>query len=383
MIKASIIKEFRLIFSDLHSLAVLFLMPISFMLIMTFALSNKAEDLTKSINLNITQQDSNLAESLLKAYLSDVGFSQDINQQADVTLELATGFESALFADQANSVITFSHATSLSPQMTSLAKQHLQIALAKVKLHIYLLDAGQLSESMPLAEQMSRVSEQTNQLKLVSFKREENYQAVQHSIPSWLVFGVFFIVLPISITLISESQNGTLLRVTTFPISNTAYFSAKLLAFYLVSFTQAIVLMIIGFTVIPKLVDAPSLNVLQLVPALPLLAVTCATAVTFGAVIASQIKSHEQAIVIGGGTNILLAAISGLMVPLDIMPKAMQTIAQLSPMHWAQSGLKNLFISDSDVLSLTTALPLIIFSVICGVLALWLFELKVRKLQWK
>ena len=82
MIKASIIKEFRLIFSDLHSLAVLFLMPISFMLIMTFALSNKAEDLTKSINLNITQQDSNLAESLLKAYLSDVGFSQDINQHA-------------------------------------------------------------------------------------------------------------------------------------------------------------------------------------------------------------------------------------------------------------------------------------------------------------
>ena len=119
MIKASIIKEFRLIFSDLHSLAVLFLMPISFMLIMTFALSNKAEDLTKSINLNITQQDSNLAESLLKAYLVDAGFSQDINQPADVTLELASGFENALFADKANSVITFSHATSLSPQMTS------------------------------------------------------------------------------------------------------------------------------------------------------------------------------------------------------------------------------------------------------------------------
>lgn len=383
MIKASITKEFRLIFSDLHSLAVLFLMPISFMLIMTFALSNKAQDITQSVTINISSNTTNQAEALLNVYLDNAGFKLNEAAKPDVSLILSAQFEQALFQDEPEKVVLFSKKNSLSPQIASLVEQHLQIALAKVKLHLYLLDTGQISESQPLSEQIASVTSQTDQLKLVEFSHQVSYQAVQHSIPSWLVFGVFFIVLPISITLISETQNGTLIRVTTFPISNKHYFAAKLLAFYLVSLAQGLVLLVIGFCFIPLLVDVPSVSIGHLIYALPFLAITCASAVTFGALIASQIQTHEQAIVVGGGTNILLAAISGLMVPLDIMPKAMQSIAQLSPMHYASTGLKNLFISHSELLTFNTSLPLIVFSVVCGVFALWLFELKVRKLKWK
>ena len=56
MLVQSIKKEAIIIANDLHSLAVLILLPITFMLIMTLAMGEKQQDLVKKINLTLSSE---------------------------------------------------------------------------------------------------------------------------------------------------------------------------------------------------------------------------------------------------------------------------------------------------------------------------------------
>ena len=61
----------------------------------------------------------------------------------------------------------------------------------------------------------------------VQVASEKLNSAILYSVPSWIVFGLYFIVLPISITVINEKQNGTLMRLKTFPISTSSIEKGK------------------------------------------------------------------------------------------------------------------------------------------------------------
>ena len=60
--------------------------------------------------------------------------------------------------------------------------------------------------------------------------------------------------------------------------------------------------------------------------AVSLAAVACAL------LVASIARTNQQATIVGGVGNILMGAIGGIMVPKFMMPTAMQTLAEFSPM---------------------------------------------------
>lgn len=386
MITQSILKEFRLIFSDLHSIAVLFVMPLLFMVIMTFALSNQSEDITKGLGIRIESNEDSEAAQLFRQYLENMGYSFTQDSDTEIEISLSENFGEALFQSNRKSsqesAIDLRLSERVSPQISQLINQHLQLSLARTKLHLYLLDTGDISADLPQQEQRDIVLKQTDNAHLIQTSEHgRSASAISHSIPSWLVFGIFFIVLPLSITLVNEHKSGTLIRIKTFPISNKRYFSVKLLTFLIISFLQASVLTVVGFSLVPMLVDEPGASIISLVTMLPFLLVVCASAVTFGAFIATKVSSYEQAIVLGGGVNIILAALSGLMVPLDIMPQQMQTVAQFSPMYWASAGLRDIYLNNAASLTTPTA-ALVIFSTICCIISFRLFDAKIGKLVW-
>src|SRR5690606_2263388 len=43
--------------------------------------------------------------------------------------------------------------------------------------------------------------------------------AVQHNVPAWILFGIFFIVVPLGINLVKEKNLGTYIRLRTSPVS--------------------------------------------------------------------------------------------------------------------------------------------------------------------
>jgi ABC-2 type transport system permease protein len=111
-----------------------------------------------------------------------------------------------------------------------------------------------------------------------------------------------------------------------------------------------------------------------------LVIVISANALAF--IIASLVNSYEQAIVLGGGINILLAAISGFMVPMNIMPEIMTTIASWSPLYWSAETIRAIFMGNYSELVFSYLINLLLFSAISLVIARYLFVMKIRKLLW-
>jgi ABC-2 type transport system permease protein len=276
-----------------------------------------------------------------------------------------------------------SYAAKTSPVVQSLINQHLQMAFARLKLHLYMLDSGELDENLSLEQQMRQIEQQTDSSHYIaSAKQQQHLPVISYSIPAWLIFGVYFIVMPISLTLLNEVKNGTLIRLKTFPLNLHHYFLVKLLAFYLFSLGQFLILSLIGWRVIPLLIELPPVPYTQIGTLLSTGFIISFAAVSFASIIATLVRSFEQAIVLGGGLNIIMAALSGFMVPLDIMPQALQKIAHFSPMYWSAELVKGAIygqLNQDYWLSVTYQGLFAAFSLSLSGL---LFRRRIRDLSW-
>jgi ABC-2 type transport system permease protein len=200
---------------------------------------------------------------------------------------------------------------------------------------------------------------------LESLGRGETFappSAVQQSVPAWLIFSMFFVVIPISAVFIGERQRGTLQRLSAQRTSFGMILAGKFAPFVLLNQAQAVVMVAIGRWVVPLCGgeafilpdDAQTIAALWLVS----LAVSAA-AVGWALFIASLARSGEQATVLGGAGNIIMGAIGGIMVPRFVMPATMQPWTRLSPMDWALEGFHHALLRHggiADVLPAAAAL---------------------------
>lgn len=383
MILQSIKKELLLVFSDLHSLAVLLLMPVVFMLIMTLAMSERQSDAVQKVALHINNSHPDAHQNLYLKYLAHFGYQLGSKESsANAVLSFSDNFSSEIFSNQAKGLVTVDYAPQTSPVMQAIINQHLQLAFARLKLHLYMLDTGELDDTLSITQQMVLITKQSDTSELINTQKSHEQPVIAYSVPSWLIFGIYFIVLPISLTLLNEKQNGTLIRLKTFPINLHLYFFIKLLAFYCISLGQFLILCLVGLRIVPELVDLPPLPLNLLFELLLVGSVICLAAVSFAAIIAAWVNSFEQAIVLGGGINIIMAALSGFMVPLDIMPQSLQNIAYFSPMFWSAELVKEGMFSVGAELDFNLIVSLGLFATISLVVASLLFSRTIRKVLW-
>jgi len=147
--------------------------------------------------------------------------------------------------------------------------------------------------------------------------------AVQQSVPAWLIFGMFFVVIPIAGVLIQERADGTLTRIATFGVAPGAVLGGKLLAFMALNWIQLACMLAVGRWLVPLLGgDALYLD-LHAGWFLVMVVATSAAAVGLALLIAAWTSTFEHAAALGGGANVLLAALAGIMVPRPLMPPTM------------------------------------------------------------
>jgi ABC-2 type transport system permease protein len=196
--------------------------------------------------------------------------------------------------------------------------------------------------------------------------------AVQQSVPAWLIFGMFFVVIPVAGVLIQERNEGTLARLSTLGVSAAALLGGKLLAFIVLNWVQLAFMLAVGHSLVPLLGgDALSLDIAPGWFALMALA-TSAAAVGLALLVASFSRNFEHAAALGGGLNVVLAAIAGVMVPRVLMPPALQTISAASPMGWALDGMQAVFLGNpvaADVLPRAALLSG--FALLCLLASYW------------
>lgn len=199
--------------------------------------------------------------------------------------------------------------------------------------------------------------------------------SVQQNVPAWLIFAMFFVVIPISSIFIVERQHGTLQRLAAAGLPFRFVLAGKLLPFFVVNQLQAALMVTVGIHVVPLLgtVGLVMPQGAQLVLWWLVAAAVSLAAIAWALLIASLARTHEQATVVGGIGNILMAATGGIMVPRFVMPAAMQQLAAASPMAWALDGFHAVMLRQGGFADIAPALAkLLAFALLSLAAALWL-----------
>lgn len=200
--------------------------------------------------------------------------------------------------------------------------------------------------------------------------------SVQHNVPAWAIFGMFFMIIIISESMIGERLVGSWTRIKLIPGSFSHILMGKLLFFVLLGIIQFYLMMLAGVYLMPLI----GLDALQLhhSPHLLLLLVSCISccAVSYGILIGIVFNSSNQALPVAAISVVILSAIGGVWVPVEVLPLILKSISVVSPMRWALEGINNILLRNCGLLEIIKpCLILLSGSVICLVLA-WVLEKK-------
>jgi ABC-2 type transport system permease protein len=191
--------------------------------------------------------------------------------------------------------------------------------------------------------------------------------SVQHNVPAWTLFAMFFIVIPLAGNMLNERVQGTDQRLLIMPIGPAVIFGGKLLLFITVCLVQMLLMFAVGIYILP-LLGLPVLSLGNNILALALVGLFAALSATcFGLLIGSVFETYQQATSFGAISVIILASIGGIWVPVYVMPEIMQQISSLSPLNWALNAFYDLFLRGGTIVSVMPEIVrLIIFSLITG-----------------
>ena len=194
--------------------------------------------------------------------------------------------------------------------------------------------------------------------------------STQHNIPAWTLFAIFFIILPLSINMVNEKNQGTFVRLRTHPVSYAIVLGGKTIVFLAVSLIQFALMLLIGIYLFPIL-GLPQLDVSGRLPLLFLVAFFAGlAAVGLGLLLGTIAKSQEQSAPFGATLVVILAAIGGVWVPVFAMPKFMQALSNLSPMNWGLEAFYDVFLRNVDLSELLPEISLLLlFFVVTATMA--------------
>ncbi len=361
-------KELLLVRRDIHALMVLFIMPMAFILIMSLSLQDtfqqSAADKIKIglVFANSKEKDTPLGKSLLK--LS--GFQTLVYPERDVLFRRtqADNLAAAIILPEKFRA-SLQRSKKVAPQdrlqlyYSPTTPSHLRkLILASViqALASYQLDK-MLARMLPdPALQRQQKQKFTgggliNQQELYG-ERQLQPTSVQQSVPAWLIFSIFFVVIPIATTFLTEKQHGTLQRLKTLPVPNSYFLVGKLVPYLGINLIQTALMFLVGIYLVPALGGEGLVLHSNAWLLLPMSISVSVTAISFALLVAVLVKTTEQATTIGGISNLLLAAAGGIMVPTFIMPEIMQHIARYSPMNWGLEGFLTILLRQGDLVAI-------------------------------
>lgn len=383
-------KETLALLRDRHGLAALFVMPTIFILVMTMALHDAfmpgaAIDVGYAIvDLDGSAHSQSLARRLNKTgsfRLADTVAEADAARQAirdgryALALVLPQGFGERLLAParvdgQATEPLTLLLDPTLNPALQLAFRNQTGAALGTLRADELTRRAGKLF-GLPVAADTAE-RDWPDEIVSIAVQNDRSIRppsSVQQNVPAWLVFAMFFVVIPISAILIAERQQGTLQRLAAMGLPFRFVLLGKLLPFFVVNQIQAVSMVAVGIWAVPlfggeALVMPAGIGLFHcwlVAAAVSLAAVACAL------LVASLAQTTQQSTIVGGIGNILMAAIGGIMVPKFMMPGAMQTLAEWSPMAWALNGFHTVMLRDGGF---SAILPDLLKLLACAALAI-------------
>lgn len=220
----------------------------------------------------------------------------------------------------------------------------------------------------------------SNEQNFISFKeinpkdksKELTPNSTQHNVPAWTLFAIFFIIVPLSINIVKEKNQGTFVRLRTNPTPYPVVLIGKTIMYLIVCIIQFLLMLAVGVYVLPQLgLNALEVNTQGFFLSIIVAIFSGLAAIGFGILLGTIAKTQEQSAPFGATSVVLLAAIGGVWVPTFLMPKIMQLISNISPMNWGLSAFYDIFLRGQGIVSILPEIGcLLLFFIITTTIAI-------------
>lgn len=176
--------------------------------------------------------------------------------------------------------------------------------------------------------------------------------SVQHNVPAWTLFAIFFIIVPLSINIVKEKSQGTMIRLITNPVPYAILIAGKTATYLLICIIQFYLMLAAGIYLFPYL-DLPVLDVSGKLFLMTVVATFSGlAAIGLGILLGTIAETQEQSAPFGATSVVILAAIGGVWVPVFAMPKIMQIISNASPMNWGLNAFYDVLLRNGNFMDI-------------------------------
>jgi len=412
----SVVKEFLLLRRDLGGLIILFVMPLVLVITVTLIQDSTFKTVSDSkIEILLIDNDKgdvsktvfeNLEKSSLFTVVTRIDnqpITEEIAKEAVYRgkYKLAIVIPSKLSVDlQAKIDQNVDNILSNMGLTDSVAKPATPKIIKEKEVKLYFDPAVQLSFKNAVMSSIDKMISQIesksiyktfqNQLgegnadfeqkSFISFKeiiptinnKEVRPNSVQHNVPAWTLFAIFFIVIPLSINIVKEKTQGTFVRLRTNPSSNLIVIIGKTITYSAICMIQFYMMVAVAVFLFPH-IGLPSLNIEGHLFLMSIVALFSGfAAIGFGILLGTVASTQEQSAPFGATSVIILAAIGGVWVPVFAMPKIMQIVAKSSPMNWALEAFYDVLLRNISFLEIIPKISLLfLFFIITTSIALF------------
>jgi len=203
------------------------------------------------------------------------------------------------------------------------------------------------------------------------------FNSVQHNVPAWTMFAIFFIFLPLAGGIIKERDYGTYIRLKFMPHSFSTIIIGKIVLYTFVGCVQFLMMLMVGKYLLPA-IGLPALVIGHSYVAILVTVFSASLAATgFGVMIGTYLSTHQQMVTFGSISVIILAAIGGIFVPIYIMSKTMAKVSKYSPLEWGLNAFNEIFLHNGNFFNIyMDALKLLLFSFTAFLLSFLYYKFK-------
>ena len=187
-------------------------------------------------------------------------------------------------------------------------------------------------------------------------------------VPGYAIFFALFSINAVAGTILQEKEDGTFRRLLIAPIHKYALLGGKVLAQFILTSLQMLILFAFGYIFFHIHINNPLAVVLLLLG-------TSFGTTGLGIVLVSLVKTRRQLNPIVTVVTLVSSVISGIFFPSWLLPDWLQQFAKITLPAWASEGLNNVMIYGKDLnYVLPDILALFAYGLICYIIALRLFR---------
>ncbi|MDQ3106620.1 MAG: ABC transporter permease [Actinomycetota bacterium] len=193
----------------------------------------------------------------------------------------------------------------------------------------------------------------------------------EFTVPAMTTMFAFFLVGFVGFSFFAEHQWNTWERLRASQASNVEILVGKITPAFILCLVQQAVLFAAGYVLFGLRIRGSVIGVVLICIALSL------CLVSVGVLMAAVMRTQQQLNAISNLGAMVLAGVSGALVPLSVLPDWARAVAPVAPQYWAMRGFQSAILGDSGRGISPVFLPvavLLAFALVLGALALFRFR---------